>query len=108
MATLNPILPAPDDWQSMGDNPPARFERIVAAAMIYNGVVCSLPQPARHGDIIATIGKSVGEAYWPINGEDGFVTSEGRFVGRNEGMEIARAAGQTNSTMDTLFSEDLW
>lgn len=67
-------------------------ERIVAAAMIYNGVVCSLPQPARHGDIIAAIGRSVGEAQWPINGDDGFVTSEGRFVGRNDGIEIARAA----------------
>ena len=22
MPTLNPILPAPDDWRSMGDNPP--------------------------------------------------------------------------------------
>lgn len=83
-------------------------ERIVAAAMIYNGVICSLAAPKRHGDIINTISRSVGEANWPVNGEDGFVTSEGRFVGRNVAIEIARAAGQTESTSDTLFSEDLW
>lgn len=83
-------------------------ERVVAAAMIYNGVVCSLPAPARHNDIIRSIAEHVGEEYWPINGETGFVTSEGRFVGRNVGMELARAAGQTDSVSDTLFSEDLW
>lgn len=83
-------------------------ERIVAAAMIYNGVVCSLAAPARHNDIIHAIAESVGEEHWPINGDSGFLTSHGRFVGRNVGMEIARAAGQTESTSDTLFSEDIW
>lgn len=83
-------------------------ERIVSAAMIYNGVVCSLPQPARHGDIIVAISRHVPEREWPINGEDGFVTSTGRFVGRNEAAELARAAGQTKATGDILFSEDVW
>lgn len=83
-------------------------ERIVAAAMIYNGVVCSLPAPARHNDIIREIAARVGSANWPVNGEDGFTTSTGRFVGRNLGMEIARAAGQTEAAMEQLFSEDLW
>lgn len=45
----------------------------------------------------------------PINGEQGFLTSTGRFVSREEGKEIALASGQIKSTFSgTLCSEDLW
>jgi hypothetical protein len=81
---------------------------IVAAAMVWKGVVCSLPAPARHSDIIEAIAQNIPENEWPVSGEDGFLTSSGKFVGRNDGMEIARAAGQTDSSSDTLYSEDLW
>lgn len=83
-------------------------ERIVAAAMVYNGVTCSLPAPARHGDIINAIARSLGEAHWPISGEQGFLTDRGRFVDREIAREIAFAAGQTPEHDGNLFSEDLW
>lgn len=45
----------------------------------------------------------------PINGEQGFLTSTGRFVLREEGKEIVLASGQIKSTLsNTLCSEDLW
>lgn len=40
--------------------------------------------------------------------DQGFMTSEGRFVGRVEGAEIAFASGQINEPTKKLFSEDLW
>lgn len=83
-------------------------EKIVAAAMVYNGVTCSLPAPARHGDIIHAIAKSLGEEHWPINGEQGFLTSTGRFVGRGEACDIATAAEQAPVGLVKLFTEDLW
>ena len=89
--------------------PEAAGERIVAAAMIYNGVTCSLPAPARHGDIINTIAKCVPEAMWPISGPQGFVTDQGHFVDRQRAMQIAIASGQMSLTkVAQLFSEDLW
>ena len=40
-------------------------------------------------------------------GERGFVTSDGDFVGREEGAKIAIAAGQVPDTVGRLHSEDL-
>jgi len=45
-----------------------------------------------------------------IGREDGFVTTYGRFVGRKEGLEIAKAAGQIvkkHNPKNVLLSEDL-
>ena len=77
-----------------------------------NGMVFSLPRPARHNDVIAHIVatnpdiKRVGAGY-----EQGFVTVLGRFVGREEALIIARAAGQIKEKhrpLDELLSEDIW
>jgi hypothetical protein len=38
----------------------------------------------------------------------GFYTSKGRFVGREEAAKIAYAAGQIFSPTNRLFSEDLY
>ena len=38
----------------------------------------------------------------------GFLTSTGRFVNREEGAKIAFVAGQINKRKETLFSEDLY
>lgn len=38
----------------------------------------------------------------------GFLTSRGRFVDREEAMLIATRAGQTNSNKSGLFSEDIY
>lgn len=40
--------------------------------------------------------------------DQGFVTSEGRFVDRKEGAFLARCCGQVNERVNILFSEDMW
>lgn len=41
--------------------------------------------------------------------DQGFYTSKGRFVSREEGLKIARAAGQVNEIIGgVLTSEDLY
>lgn len=91
-------------------------ETIVAAANLYGTrgthdpravpVIVSAPPPARHHNL-----------FWPMwprhPDESGFITSTGRFVDREEGLRIAKDAGQPlidhPSRHDThLFSEDLW
>lgn len=58
----------------------------------------------RHNDILARFGKS----YLDVN-KQGFYTSYGRFVDREEGLLIAKKAGQVNEDLDKkLFSEDLY
>lgn len=85
------------------------MEKIVAAAIKEGDVVCSVPQPGRHGDVmreLARIGVPI-----PITGQQGFVTSGGRFVSRFEAQDIARAAGQIirkTGPLGELYSEDVW
>lgn len=80
--------------------------RIVAAAILRGDLTCSLPAPARHHDIIRTM--AMAGFSTPIGGRQGFLTSEGRFVGRNEAAGIAHAAGQTQRPLANLHSEDVW
>lgn len=85
------------------------MEKIVAAAIKEGDVVCSVPQPGRHHNVMramAAVGVPI-----PIVGQQGFITSEGRFVNRFEAQDIARAAGQIirkTGPIGELFSEDVW
>lgn len=89
-------------------------ERIVAVACRAKGVVVdspsgkvmltlTLPAPARHHNILWGWGRVSPE-------NQGFLTSEGRFVGRKEAAEIAMASGQVIALQSApnLYSEDLW
>jgi len=85
-------------------------EKIVAAAVYYNGTFSLLP-PARHG----TIMRSLSTFSDVIIGPDaqGFLTSKGRYVNREEAYDIAWRHGQlgeenVGSNPGTLYSEDLW
>jgi hypothetical protein len=40
--------------------------------------------------------------------DQGFMTSAGRYVDREDGARIAVSANQVNSSITFLFSEDLW
>ena len=80
-------------------------ERIISAA-VYNGQIISLPAPARHHDIL-----------WARDIEEfavqGFLTSTGRFVNRNEAIGVAWRAKQISednppTVSHELYSEDLW
>lgn len=92
------------------------IETIVAAAHLYNNahdeddsrqvpVIVSAPPPARHHNLFIAYDK-----LGPPD-ESGFLTSAGRFVGREEAMIIARTAGQkfiNKPYNNNLFSENLW
>ena len=60
----------------------------------------------RHNDIIARFGK----LYLDVARGQGFYTSWGRFVSREEALQIAKDAGQVSVTISEtkLFSEDLY
>lgn len=58
----------------------------------------------RHNDILARFGKS----YLDIH-KQGFYTSYGRFIDREEALLIAKKAGQVKEDFNKkLFSEDLY
>lgn len=98
--------------------------KIVAAAIKYYGVVLSVPRPQRHGDILNWLAASglqhSGETADRVHG---FLLSDGTFVDRYEGFNVAVAAGQYRTDLakgreygsgphtkqkGILFSEDVW
>lgn len=71
--------------------------------------VYSLPAPARHHELIRKLAREGHEI--PIQGEQGFLLSDGRFATRYTALEIARSAGQLlkeTAPQHRLFSEDVW
>ena len=84
-------------------------ERILLAAIKTgdNQVSVSLHPESRHSEIIHHLARCGFET--PIKGEQGFLTSTGRFVNRVEAKEIAIKSGVVNETeFNQLYSEDLW
>jgi transcriptional regulator with XRE-family HTH domain len=99
-----------DVSQIWGTHPATAGVTIVAAA-IFHGAVISLPAPARHHTILYSMDVEMGidvTKVPPVN--QGFITSEGKFVNRVEAYYIAYRAGQIEEKKDAprLFSEDLW
>ncbi|MDJ1632307.1 hypothetical protein [Rhizobium rhizogenes] len=86
-------------------------ERIIAAAIQLAGTI-SLPPPARHHTIIATMDLEMGiDGTKAVPESQGFLTDTGRFVNRVEAFYIAVKAGQItvdSSRGPQLYSEDLW
>jgi hypothetical protein len=96
-----------------------RQETIERAAILVDGDVWDVPQPGRHNDVINIYVYGMTQ---PPEGsaklrslrhfEQGFLTSTGRFVGREEALSIARAANQIikrcGGDEDELYSENLW
>lgn len=66
--------------------------RIVAVAIRVNGLIMSLPAPARHFHVIKAMPEKWARKCKPS--EQGFLTDAGEFVGREDGLAIARAASQ--------------
>lgn len=85
---------------------------IEAAALRLGGKVHSLPQPARHHDIIQHLTATGMDPGSIAMAEQGFITSEGQFVCRRPALRIAREAGQIKwretASGHGLFSEDVW
>ena len=87
-------------------------ERIVAAAHLINGITYSMPKPARHHTILHALDRHQQDLAIEAGPDSqGFLTNTGRFVSREEGAQIAVAAGQIDKPKygaTTLYSEDLW
>ncbi len=90
-------------------------EVIVAAAIKHpDGEIYALPAPARHCHIIQMMHEDNGRnGEHGINTQDqGFLTSYGRYVDREEAAKIADRAGQLKikycGPPTLLFSEDVW
>lgn len=95
------------------------MERIEASAIKFQDAVWTVPRPGRHHDVISYV---LRERPWidHVGGEQGFWTSEGRFVDRQTARKLAEAADQIIPSVpgpdgvpfkrdhDELFSEDVW
>jgi hypothetical protein len=82
-------------------------ERIDRAAVLKNDRIYAVDRPGRHDRAIhaccALLNlKTIGAH------EQGFVTTDGRFVGREEAARLAFERGQIKEPKATLFSEDVW
>ena len=84
------------------------YARIVSVAIKANGLIMSMPKPARHHHVIAAMPARMARAVLPS--DQGFLTNKGEFVGREDGLKMATDAGQLlkPTSHDELFSEDLW
>ncbi len=90
---------------------PKLMVKIVAAAILDDrGMVHSMPQPARHHDIIRGL-RAIGYE-GPVQGDhQGFLLSNGVFARRAGARTVARRAGQIIGGKlrgSVLTSEDLW
>jgi hypothetical protein len=91
------------DWRKM---------KIVAAAILKDGMTFTMPPPARHHTILHHMVGKLGMVQ-DGNTEQGFLTDTGDFVRRKPACMIAEHAGQLEGRTktgprDELFSEDLW
>lgn len=86
--------------------------RITAAACrIGKTVAATLPPPARHHHIMLGLNRASKGLGLVAPDDQGFLTNTGRFVGRIEAWDIAKAADQIigkTPCPGTLYSEDLW
>lgn len=95
------------------------METIEAAAIKVRDVVCFVERPGRHHNVFYAMARAgFDDRIGPE--QQGFVTSDGRFVGRSEARKIADAAGQLIRSCKgpdgvpfvrdhpELFSEDVW
>lgn len=85
------------------------MEKIKAAAISWGGVTFTADRPGRHRDVM-TIMAARGFLEARMYERQGFVTTSGRFVYRDEAKLIAIKAGQLirPSPGGDLYSEDLW
>lgn len=87
-------------------------ETIVGVASYAYGKLYQLPKPYRHHDLLDIMYKERGEVEQVAADEEGFYTSLGRYVNREEGLVIAKQANQIlaerHNHPTELYSESVW
>lgn len=83
---------------------------IIAAAIRLRGSIFTLPQPARHHDIMIdmVLKRDVTDT---ANAEHGFLDNTGHFHCRASAAKVAIAAGQIKKGLTIplrLYTDDLW
>jgi hypothetical protein len=88
--------------------------RIIMAAVCYKTnrgeIIVASERPGRHHTAMHGLHVLTGHQTG-ADDEQGFITSDGFFVGREEAYRIASEAGQIvdkHGPEDVLFSEDMW
>ncbi len=85
---------------------------ITHVAMIWEGKLYSLPKPNRHHNLIQMAFAETGHPVY--QSWQGFLDSNGKFVGRKEAYKTALKACQLDimrpktCPLHLLFSEDIW
>ena len=85
-------------------------EIVICAAVKIDGM---LFRGNRHGDCMLSARNMLGEHTHVFQDDQGFITSTGRFVSREEGRKLQDEAGITSADptgyrAGTLYSEDLY
>lgn len=87
-------------------------ETIVAVASKAYGKLYQLPKPNRHHNLLDLMYAENNGAFQVAADEEGFITSTGRYVNREEGYLIAQQANQIIAERhrpgDELYSESVW
>lgn len=94
-------------WDAMYNS---TVEKIVAAALKIGSMIISAPPPARHHTLLHAF-HAYNRKTMIKTTDQGFLTSKGRFVGREEAALMAVSAKQIVKPKfqpTQLFSEDLW
>lgn len=91
--------------------PRADLTIVCAAIRGDDGVVYSLPRPARHHNVIDHM-RAQGYAGLVSGDRQGFLLSDGTFTWRRPALHVAKRAGQLirepTAPAHGLFSEDVW
>ena len=102
---LQAWTPAKEDLASLLHRK-ALSEIALNAAIRKDGLLYVMERPYRHHDLIR--GMALAGHSAPVGGEQGFITSEGRFVSREEAGVLAFSAGQTDRPIMSLLTENVW
>lgn len=83
---------------------------VIAAAVLQDGKIYTMPPPKRHNDIIHAMSRTEGLER-VTSEQQGFLLSNKTFATREEARLVADEAEQTSDRdkhQEKLFSEDLW
>lgn len=90
------------------DDPPSVVQ---VAIKLASGVIHTLPRPARHLDLEFKLRREGVVSEYPLQGQKGFLLSDGSFANRSQARCYAEVNGQllpTAQKSNELISEDVW